>query len=210
MTKKLKIENYICIIMLILLIVVFSIIMRSPLHDKIVIFDNKVFNFFNNINNEGLTTFFKIITNFGDFYIPCIILVLLLIFHNNRYVFLFQGFGYLFAGIITYIAKLAAGRPRPTEALIKIPSSYSFPSGHTLTSIVFYVLLIYLLIFNLDRTKRHIIMGLSLIFACIIAVSRIYLGVHYFSDVLGGVIISIPCLYLIRNVILLKFQDKLK
>ena len=184
--------------------------MRSSLHDKIVIFDHKVFNFFNNINNDGLTTFFKFITNFGDFYIPCIILVLLLIFNNNRFVFLFQAFGYGFSGIITYIAKISAARPRPTEALIKIPSSYSFPSGHTLTSIVFYVLLLYLFAFNKDKTKRHIIMSFALVFAILIAISRIYSGVHYFSDVLGGFILSIPCLLLIRNIIHKNFGKNLK
>ena len=210
MVKKILKENWYYILILLVLIVVFSIIMRSSLHDKIVLFDYKVFDFFNNINNDGLTKFFKFITNFGDFYIPCIILVLLLIFNNNRWVFLCQAFGYGFSGIITYIAKIAAARPRPTEALIKIPSSYSFPSGHTLTSIVFYVLLLYLFAFNKDDLKRHIIMGFALIFACIIAISRIYLGVHYFSDVLGGVILAIPCLLLIRNIIHKNFGKNLK
>jgi undecaprenyl-diphosphatase len=184
--------------------------MRSSLHDKIILFDHKVFDFFNNINNDSLTKFFKIITHFGDIYIPCIILIIILIFNNNRWLFLFQTLGYGFSGIVTYIAKISAARPRPTEALIKIPSSYSFPSGHTLTSIVFYVLLFYLFAFNKDKTKRHIIMGIGLIFAFLIAISRIYLGVHYFSDVVGAFILAIPCLLLIRNVIHKNFGKNLK
>ena len=207
MIKKIFKENYLYLIIIVLLVVVSSIIMRSSLHDKIILFDKKIIDLINNNLNNTLVSIFKVLTNFGDFYIPCIILILILIFNNNRWVFLLQGGCYALTGIITYIAKLLAARPRPELAIIKMPSSFSFPSGHTLTSIVFYSILCYLLAYNYKNKKIVTIIGF--IFALLIGVSRIYLGVHYFSDVIGGIVIGIVCLLMFINIINKNFKEKL-
>ena len=210
MIKKILKENYVYLIVICLMIITLSLIMRSSLNDKIIIFDYKVIDFVKSLLDERLINVFKVLTNFGDFYIPCFILLCLLIFFKNKWIFLIEGCGYLFAGIITYAAKLFAGRARPIEALIDIPKSFSFPSGHTLTSIVFYVLLVFLLTYNIDIRKRRIYIALTYIFVSLIAMSRIYLGVHYFSDVIGGILIGIPCLLMCFNIINKNFDKKLK
>ena len=210
MIKKILKENYVYLIVICLMIIILSLIMRSSLNDKIIIFDYKVIDFVKSLLDERLINVFKVLTNFGDFYIPCFILLCLLIFFKNKWIFLIEGCCYLFAGIITYAAKLFAGRARPIEALIDIPKSFSFPSGHTLTSIVFYVLLVFLLTYNIDIRKRRIYIALTYIFVSLIAMSRIYLGVHYFSDVIGGILIGIPCLLMCFNIINKNFDKKLK
>ena len=134
----------------------------------------------------------------------------ILIFLKNKWIFYLQTSCYAIAGIITYISKLLAARPRPVEALIKIPSSYSFPSGHTLTSLVFYFMLVFLLTYKIDKKKRVIYLLLTFVLSLNIAFSRVYLGVHYFSDVLGGIIIAIPCLYLFMNIINKNYSKKIK
>lgn len=97
-------------------------------------------------------------------------------------------------GIITLlnqILKFILQRPRPTEFRIIEESGYSFPSGHSMVGLAFYGYLIYLIykyVCN-NHLKRTLIILLSLLI-CIIGVSRIYLGVHYTSDVLGGFLIS--------------------
>ena len=53
----------------------------------------------------------------------------------------------------------------------------------------------------MDNKKRKILLTLSFIFAFLIAISRVYLGVHYFSDVIGGSIIGIVCLLMCMNII---------
>ena len=209
MIKKILKENYFYLIILLILIIVFSLIMRSSLHDKIIVFDKKVIDYINNNRSNALVSFFKVLTNFGGFIIPCCILIIILLFNNNRWIFILQTACYSFAGIITYIAKLLAGRARPEIALIKMPISYSFPSGHTLTSIVFYTLLCYLLTYNTKSKYKHLFMVFSVVLALLIAVSRVYLGVHFLSDVLGGLIIAIPCLLMCINIINKNFKEKL-
>jgi membrane-associated phospholipid phosphatase len=69
-----------------------------------------------------------------------------------------QAGSYLVAGGIAFIVKILAGRERPIEALIEIPFTKSFPSGHTLTSIVFYMMLVYLLTYHykkLFKLEKH-------------------------------------------------------
>ncbi len=209
MIKKVLRENVVYIVLITIMVVVFSIIMRFSLHDKIILFDYKIINLVNTLLNDKIIKIFKVLTFFGDFYIPCIILVCILIFFKNKWIFLLQTGGYAIAGIITYIAKLCAGRPRPIDALIEIPTSFSFPSGHTLTSIVFYLLLVFILTFNLKNKTRKIILPITFVFVLLIAISRIYLGVHYCSDVIGGVLIGIPCLLMCTNIINKNFRDKL-
>lgn len=209
MAKKILKENYITIVCLILLIILFSLIMRSSLHDKIIQFDYKIFDLLTKITTEKFTDFLRILTNFGDFYIPFGILVCIFIFLKNKWVIVLQSGCYAVSGIITYISKLLAGRPRPIDSLANIPKSYSFPSGHTLTSIVFYFMLIYLLTYKLEKKKRIIILTITLLLTLSIPFSRVYLRVHYFSDVLGGLIIGSICLLLFTNIISKNFGDKL-
>ena len=209
MIKKILKENYIYIILIVLLVIGLSIIMNLSIQDSIVSFDHKFINFMNRYNNETVSSILKFITNFGDFYIPLFILVCIFIFVKNKYYFFIEAGGYLIADIITYISKLLASRSRPLEALIKIPNSYSFPSGHTLTSIVFYGLLFYLISVHSSRPIKIISFIICLLIICVVAISRIYLGVHYFTDVVGGFIIGIPCLMMIINIIEKNFKEKL-
>ena len=207
MIKKIIKENLIYLIIILLLVLISSIVMRSSLHDKIIIFDKEIIKIVSNNLNNTLVSIFKILTEFGDFVIPCIILIVLLIIKKNKWIALLQACSYGLSGIITYVSKLLAARPRPEIAIIKIPSSFSFPSGHTLTSIVFYTMLCYLLAYK--SKNRNIYMICGFVFALLIASSRVYLGVHYFSDVLGGLIIAIPCLLMCINIINKNFTKKL-
>ena len=208
-TKLIK-ENYINLIIFSVLIILFTIIMRSSLLDKIIVIDNQVIEFMKLIVNKYLTFIFKIFTFLGDFYIPCLIIVCIFIFIKNRWYFLILAGGYVVAGVTSFVAKYLSLRPRPLNALISIPKSYSFPSGHTLTSVVFYFLLWYLLTFKCSKKVKIITLIITIICITLIAISRIYLGVHYFSDVVGGYIIGIFSLIIIINVINLHFKERLK
>ncbi len=210
MIKKILKQNYIYLIVISLMIVIFSIIMRSSLHDEIIIFDYNVFAFLRSISTTYLTFIFNVLTNFGDIYIPIIILVCIFIFIKNKWYFYLLTSGYIFSGFITFLSKYLALRPRPIDALITIPKSYSFPSGHTLTSLMFYCLLCYLITNKCSNKVKLISFIFATILVCLIAFSRIYLGVHYFSDVFGGYLIGIPCLMLMINIIENNFKERLK
>ena len=109
--------------------------------------------------------------------------------------------------ILNQIIKFIMQRPRPTE--------YRFPSGHSMVTLAFYGYLIYLIYkyINNKHLKRTLIIILSVLI-CIIGVSRIYLGVHYTSDVLGGFLISFAYLIiyieLVNKFVLEKNKDDRK
>ena len=209
MIKKILKENYIYLIVITILTILLTVIMKSSLEKNIVSFDSNFIDFMNGIMNSKLTNIFKFVTNFGDIYIPFIILFFILVFVKNKWYFILEFGGYAISGIITYFAKLLASRPRPLDALIKIPSSFSFPSGHTLTSLVFYVLLCFILTYNMSIKKRRILIIITFIFVLLIAASRVYLGVHYISDIIGGVLIGVPVLLMCLNIINKNFSNKL-
>ena len=89
------------------------------------------------------------------------------------------------------LVKLAIARPRPDVALIALPGSYSFPSGHAVAASAFYLTLA-LLASHAERraAPRRLIIGAGVAVALLVAWSRVYLGVHYFSDVVGGLMLG--------------------
>ena len=194
---------------IILLIVSFIVIKNSSLYKSIVNFDYKVIEFFGNINDKRLTAAMSFITNFGDWYIPILIIVCIFLIIKNKWYFYILSSSYLLSGIVVFITKILVARPRPLEALIKIPSSYSFPSGHTLTSLIFYMTLFYLMT---EKSNKLIRITFGLLFCFLIVVvafSRVCLGVHFFSDVVGGFILGMPCLLCCINIIEKNFKEKL-
>ena len=93
------------------------------------------------------------------------------------------------AALIDYWLKLVIHRPRPSYAAALMPqATWSFPSGHAMGSLVGYGMLAYVLCLLATcnhRTRLWIVAGAAVVIVAI-GVSRLYLGVHYFSDVVGG------------------------
>ncbi len=90
--------------------------------------------------------------------------------------------------ILNLTLKAFYGRTRPDPFFdYPLPSSYSFPSGHALGTFCFYGILAWLVTARLEsRTTKIIIRILAAILIFLMGFSRIYLGVHYPSDVVGG------------------------
>ncbi len=91
-------------------------------------------------------------------------------------------------GLLDFGLKVIVGRGRPTVVPhIANVDSFSFPSGHSLMSMAVYLVLAALLSPQVpDRRARIFVVAVALLLSMIIGISRIYLGVHYPSDVLGG------------------------
>lgn len=93
--------------------------------------------------------------------------------------------------------KLVFERPRPSVPWAVEPSDYSFPSGHTMNSVAFYVALaIIVWSINGPRAGRMALAAAALL-ALLVGVSRIYLGYHYFTDVLGGILAGVSWLLIV-------------
>ncbi len=98
------------------------------------------------------------------------------------------GAAVLGAGVLTFALKLFFHRPRPEPYFgVAIPGTFSFPSGHSLLALTFYGMLAHLAASRVDRfTLRAAIWTTAALVILLIGFSRIYLGVHYPSDVLAG------------------------
>ena len=89
------------------------------------------------------------------------------------------------------VLKLLFQHPRPTEAIIAIPDSYSFPSGHAVAASALYITLALIAGHGERRQRpRRVLIGSGVTVAVLVAWSRVYLGVHYFSDVVGGLLLG--------------------
>lgn len=87
--------------------------------------------------------------------------------------------------------KLLVQHPRPTEAIIALPDSYSYPSGHTVAASALYITLALIAASAERRQRPRVLLVLSgVTVALLVAWSRVYLGVHYLSDVIGGLLLG--------------------
>lgn len=142
------------------------------------------------IRNDFLTPIFKFITSLGDEgYVWIAIAIVLLFVKNYRKVGLMVGASLLGSLVFNnMLIKNIVARPRPYRMietltiLIPEPGEYSFPSGHTSSSFAAGVVL-YLML-----PKKYGIPAMVLAF--FIGISRLYVGVHYPTDVLGGMVMG--------------------
>ena len=148
--------------------------------------------------SDFVTPIAKFITNFGGAIFLSIATIALLLLIKNKKIGLSIFSNIVIITILNQLLKRILRRPRPTEFRIVEETGYSFPSGHSMVSMAFYGYLIYLIY---RYIKWSLIVLLSILI-CLIGISRIYLGVHYTSDVLGGFLLSIS--YLVVYISLIK------
>lgn len=145
--------------------------------------------------SDFATPIAKFITNFGGAIFLAVLTIILFILIKNKKIGVSIFSNLVIITALNQLLKNILQRPRPTEYRIIEETGYSFPSGHSMISMAFYGYLIYL-IYKYVKNKyvKWISMALLSLLICSIGISRIYLGVHYTSDVLGGFLISISYL----------------
>ena len=186
--KKIKKEYYFISILLIL----FIILTIFVLNDKTLSLDNSAFNNLIKIKNEPLSKYLFIITNIGStigtvivLIITCIIFLKRKIFSDFKYVFLNVSVGVILMQVIKSLIR----RVRPSWKWI-VQGGFSYPSGHTITAILFYGTLILLVNKKLKGKYKTILTVLLSLMIFLIAISRIYFGAHYLTDVLASIILG--------------------
>ncbi len=154
-------------------------------------FDKSIIDWVYSFRSESLTAVMKVITFFGgEIFITCGIVVLLGLLYKKHKVSTFNFTVLLvFGTIINLLLKFIYQRPRPEYQPLMFESTYSFPSGHAMNSFIFYVCLAYFINRNTKNVKVRILsVSFFGVLIGLIGLSRIYLGVHYPSDVLAGYI----------------------
>ena len=197
MDKK---KYYIISVLIVLLITVITIITTKITIKKELVIDNIAYNFIVlKLRNNTLTPFMKIVTELSNtrtILIIAIILTIIVSILKNIKIASLIPINLAIIAIINQILKFIFQRPRPMGFRLIDIEGFSFPSGHAMGSTAFYGLLIYLsykLIKN--KTIKYISIIINTLIIILICISRIYLGVHYCSDVVVGVSLSI--IYLI-------------
>ncbi|WP_295620666.1 phosphatase PAP2 family protein [uncultured Methanobrevibacter sp.] len=184
-------KKTISIIALTILVIIWIFLIKTHLIDG---FDSSIYNMIAPYINDNLTSIFKSLTFFGGGLFTsafCILALIISFILKKRNIGLFIFCSGLINKIITDIIKIIVQRPRPEILRLVHETSYSFPSGHTGASVTLSGALIFLILkSNLNRNIKIILTIPLAILPILIAISRVYLGVHYSSDVIGAAMIA--------------------
>lgn len=153
------------------------------------------------IISDSLTPVIRVVTKAASaatlITIAAVMLVVTSLRHRPR-VGIAVALNLAFIAGINEIFKMIMQRPRPNVPRLAVENGYSFPSGHAMASTAFYGFLIYLTYrYVHNRAAKWVIIVLLVLLVPTIMFTRVYLGVHYVSDVLAGCLCSIAWLTLI-------------
>ena len=186
-------------IVVISLLLIFILITVLMLTGNISIFDDIIYNALFSIRNNFFDTFFKTITKLGNT-ITIIILVIILILTLKKEDKYLIGINVITTVLTNQILKHIIRRERPPHLRLIKEGGFSYPSGHAMISIALYGMLIYIV--NKNIKNKYLKITLTIILSLIIlgiGLSRIYVGVHYPSDILSGYILSLVIIILVVN-----------
>jgi len=169
---------------------VFSyIVYEGVIYNKDV-FDSRVSHFFSMYSSPYIIRLMKLFTFFGSglFLLPAYIILIILLFFNQKIKTAINiAIIALSSTALTHILKRTFHRHRPDFPLIESLKTYSFPSGHTLSSFIFSCTLIYLIwILKIPSFWKWLISALLILLSVVTGLSRIMLKVHYPTDVIAS------------------------
>jgi membrane-associated phospholipid phosphatase len=191
---KLLTAEFLIILLLLVAITVFALAVNMVFIRKTTHFDDAVFTAVGEYVTEARTRFFLFITFFGNhkFLIPAnLVLLAYYIFKKNNRLSVRVIALALSSLTLKFLLKFFFQRPRPSIPLVHKVQGYSFPSGHALIGVAFYGLMIYITWRTVkNRWLRGILIAGLILLIALISFSRIYLRVHYASDVIAGICVG--------------------
>jgi undecaprenyl-diphosphatase len=187
-----------------LLIVLFLILTYEVCSWWMVNIDSSVYDFLMNTFQPEFTQIFIAFTNLWWTYWIIILAVLLTIVlwlkEENRKFAAISFLTPIIIVIVNTVIKNIVQRPRPEILRLVSETWYSFPSWHTMHTVALYWLIMLLAsYFVKNRWLRRVIYLLSLLIILWVTSSRIYLWVHYFSDILWWFLLSLVYLFVIKH-----------
>ena len=157
------------------------------------------------IRTDNLTSVIKIVTYLGQFvvlYLICIVVCVILSIKKDKTSAIFVASSLVVSSILSTIIKYVVRRPRPVPTIMT-NVGYSFPSAHSMLSLALYVsILVVAFKYVKPRWARILLTLAVIILEVTIVFTRLYLGVHYLSDCLAGLMIAgaiIPIAYYITH-----------
>lgn len=201
-----KVKNDKMLIASLILLIIF--IFFVFLHSYFNIIDDFVYSLVKPLISNDMTNIMQFITFFSD-PIWCILLsCLMILLVKNKKISKAFLLNLILVFLLNYVLKIIFARSRPIDINLIVETGFSFPSGHAMMSLGIYGFLIYLLLLS-DKNKISKIIGSAslILLIFLIGISRIYLGVHYATDVIAGFVISASYLLLFIRFIYSKIKD---
>lgn len=178
---------------------VFVFILANVLMHKDMTIDKIGHNFMFSLHSKRNTKIAELISEFGSGKVTVGLTVLLAAFFwfkNKKSIGLRIALNFPPVVVLNQVAKYIVRRPRPAYRIVK-ETGFSFPSGHSMCSMGLYGFLIYLAYKYIDnKALKWVIIVILSVLILSVGASRVYLGVHYTSDVLGGFMLSMMHLLL--------------
>ena len=159
-------------------------------------FDERVFKQLTGYTSPFLTRIMLIFTFFGSTYFQFPAYILLIAFYlfvkrETRISINIASIG-LSSFILLFSLKAIFKRARPLDPLIQKVNHFSFPSGHSFSGFTFFGIIIYIIWqTRMKKSWKWILSITAFLFACMIALSRVYLHVHFITDVIAGFCLSV-------------------
>ena len=169
-------------------------------------FDQKIFDCIDPHKTDGRTRFVQLITWGGNTFFLIVVNVLLLLFFifkkNKWWAIRVATISITSVGLMSLLKNIIH-RVRPTGGMVEGITNFSFPSGHAFMSVAFYGLLIWLAATSIkNKWQKQIAVAFLILLVLLIGFTRIYLRMHYASDVIAGFCMStiwiILCFAVIR------------
>ena len=182
-------------IIFVISLLLFIILTFTIFSNSINKIDKNIESIILSIREDNLTNIMITITNISSAYSLIVISILLLIIIKDKKIPLAIIKNLICIFIFSQLTKIILQRPRPLGINLIDATGFSYPSGHSMVSMAYFGFISYLIYKNL-KNKIAKVSLILLLFTVItlIGFSRIYLGVHYLSDVIGGFLLSIAYL----------------
>ena len=185
--KKSKLYIFIS---LIIIFIINTILVMMKCYTKI---DDIIHNTILHMHSEITTKIMHGITFLGStpFMVALAIFLFVIFLWKRKKIYAYSTVGILIVStILNNIIKIIIRRNRPSYMTV-IENSFSYPSGHMMASTTLYGFLVYLIISShIPKKYKAIYSGVLILLILLIGISRIYLGAHFFSDILGGALLS--------------------
>jgi len=186
--------EFLFVLLLLFALIIFIYAARMVFITQNLDFDDRVFNTIKPYINPGMTRFMEVVTFLGKHYllIPLnFVLIAFFIYRKEKWFAVRIAALSLSSLLLMFILKFYFQRDRPLLPVIGEAKGFSFPSGHALISVVFYGLFIHMIWHEVKiRWLRNLLICILSILILLIAFSRIYLRVHYASDVIAGLAVG--------------------
>ena len=189
-------------------LIIFSAIAYFVVNNEVLMVDKVILEKVYGLRTKSLTIFLRLITYMANWQFITLICIPMLVYPRTSKSLGFPlSISALLSAFAYSLLKNSFQRIRPDIAFHLInQGGYSFPSGHSMTGLLFYGMLIYLLrkrllVENRNRAITNLLTALFSLLVFLIGISRIYLGVHYPTDVLAGWSLGLAFLLLITPLI---------